>query len=566
MLENVLINLLWKRVLPRVPVEIVPLLGQLLFIKSWRRFEDAVRDPERCQKEHLIEILKRNKDTEFGQRFGFSEIKCVEEYRERVPLQTYDMLEPYIEKIKNGEKNILTSEEVIFFGRTSGTTGPAKFIPVTHSFLAEYKLPRRAWMRQIVSEMPGLVYGRLLTIHSPKIEGRTKGGIPYGSITVAMGADNLGLSIARGFHEIPMEVFFIDDFEAKYYYILRFALEMEISVIAAINPSTILLFVKKLTQHSDRLVADLQKGDIDPSFNVSRVLRTRLKKLLSPNPVMAERLQRSIYKNGFIRPVEIWERLCGLMCWKGGFSSYYISQFEPYFGNLPIMDYGYAATEGNFAIPLSSRRSDNVLIPNGHFLEFISEKDGRPYFMWELKEGEEYRVVITAANGLYRYDINDIVLVTDFYDKTPCVKFLHKGGNVVSVTGEKVTESHIIRVVSELVNNHGLRINGFTVTVLLQQTPAYVLGIEPQGSLTSSERQEIINRFDTLLKLANIEYDAKRKSQRLSEPQLVILRKGFFERYRSRQIALGAPDAHLKPPHLTSRQEIFDIVMAERED
>ncbi|MCX7959180.1 MAG: GH3 auxin-responsive promoter family protein [Deltaproteobacteria bacterium] len=181
------VGILWKKILPKIPVEVVPLLGQLLFIRSWGKFDDSVRDPERYQREKIREILEQNRDTEFGKKFGFQEIKSAEQYRERVPLQTYDSLEPYIEKIKNGEKNILTSDEVIFFGRTSGTTGAAKFIPVTKSFLKEYKLPRRAWMRQVVSEMPGLVYGRLLTIHSPKIEGRTKGGIPYGSITCGNG-------------------------------------------------------------------------------------------------------------------------------------------------------------------------------------------------------------------------------------------------------------------------------------------------------------------------------------------------------------------------------------------
>lgn len=558
-------SLLWKGILPRIPVEVVPLLGQLLFIRSWGKFCEAVRDPERYQREKLREILDRNKDTLFGRERAFSEIKSAEEYRERVEVQTYDSLEPYIERMKAGERNILTSEEVIFFGRTSGTTGPAKFIPVTRSFIADYKLPRRAWMRQVITEMPGLVYGRLLTIHSPKIEGRTEGGIPYGSITVALGADNLGLSIARGFHEIPMEVFFIDDFDAKYYYILRFALEMEISIIAAINPSTILLFVKKLTEYARRLIRDLKDGSIDPDFKVDLVLRKRLEKMLKPNPEMAERVQKSLEKHGFVKPLDIWKRLCGLMCWKGGFGGYYISQFEPYFENLPIMDYGYAATEGNFAIPISCKRDDNVLIPYGHFLEFISEKDGRPYFMWELTRGERYRVVITASNGLYRYDINDIVEVTDYYERTPAIKFLHKGGNVVSITGEKVTESHIIKVLSDLVSRCNLHINGFTVTVSLKETPSYVLAIEPQNTLGEEKKREIIKEFDSLLRKANIEYDAKRRSQRLSDPELIILKRGFFERYRSMQISRGAPDAHLKPPHLTIRKEIIELLYLERE-
>jgi len=79
----------------------------------------------------LKEILKLNKTSEYECKYQFSSIASSSDYKEKVPLTTYEDYRPYLERMANGEENILTSLPVIYFGLSSGTTGQSKLIPVT---------------------------------------------------------------------------------------------------------------------------------------------------------------------------------------------------------------------------------------------------------------------------------------------------------------------------------------------------------------------------------------------------------------------------------------------------
>jgi hypothetical protein len=484
-------------------------------------------------------------------------VRTPEDFAKAVPIRTWTDFEPYIDRMTAGEENVLTAEEVLFYGRSSGTTGRPKNVPVTQSYLDEHRAGRRAWMRQVIAQFPGLVRGRLLTIHSPRVEGRTPSGVPYGSITIPLGLNAQNIAVARGFHDIPMEIFFIPDFEAKYYLILRFALDTAISVVGAINPSTIVLFCTKLTEFAPRLIADLRAGTISDALAVDPVLRGRLRKLVKPNPSMADAVERSFSKHGFVKPVDLWPTLCGLLSWKGGSAPFYLAQLPRWFGGLPIMDYGYAATEGNFTVAMDAASNDGVLIPHGHYVEFIPEGNETPLSMDRLEPGGRYRVIVTASSGLCRYDINDIVECTGNYRKTPRVMFLHKGGNMLSITGEKIAESHVVEAASAAAAGAGVPLAGFTCTVRLAETPYYLIGAEPEAAADETKLLDLLARFDRELGRVNMEYEAKRKSLRLAPPRLVVLARGAFERYRQDQVKNGAPDSHCKPPHLARDEKIF---------
>jgi hypothetical protein len=564
-----MIGTLWKGVLPALTGDTVAGLGRLLFSKSWGRFEEAVKDPAAAQQARLSAILSANADTEFGRLHGFGRIKTPSDYRAAVPVRDWAGFEPFIAKMVEGEKNVLTSENVLFFARSSGTTGNPKHVPVTESFLQEYRTGRRVWMRQVLQTFPGLVRGTLLTIHSPRIEYRTPAGVPCGSITIPLGMNNLGLSVAKGFHDIPMEIFHIADFDAKYYCILRFALQSDISMIGAINPSTVMLFCKKLAEFAPRLARDLRDGGLEPGECIDPILKARLKRKLSPAPEMAAALEGSLSKNGFVKPAEVWPGLCGLLSWKGGSAPFYLRQFPKWFGDLPVMDYGYGATEGNFSIAMSAEGDDGVLIPNGHYMEFIPEDcstESTPAVGMEaLVPGGRYRVIITASNGLCRYDINDIVECTGMYARTPRVRFIHKGGSMLSITGEKVGEAHVVEAVTAACAECGIEPVGFTATIRLAETPYYLLGIEVSHGFNEGGLVHLGEVFDRALRRVNMEYDAKRESLRLERPAVLLLEAGVYAGYREAQVKAGAPDAHCKPPHLSPDEGIFERLKVVRE-
>ena len=97
------------------------------------RFETATREPGTAQQRKLLEILARNRDSEYGRQYGFSSIRNMDDFRKQVPVVSYEDIQGQVNRMTLGEKNVLTAEAPIMFAQTSGTTGQAKYIPVTPS-------------------------------------------------------------------------------------------------------------------------------------------------------------------------------------------------------------------------------------------------------------------------------------------------------------------------------------------------------------------------------------------------------------------------------------------------
>src|SRR5262245_43740795 len=95
-----------------------------------KKFEQQCRDPRAAQENLWRHILQKNKDTAFGKEYGFSRIRSLSTFRQRVPICTYEDLKPYIEAQRRGKRGQLTAEKPVLFAMTSGTTGDSKYIPV----------------------------------------------------------------------------------------------------------------------------------------------------------------------------------------------------------------------------------------------------------------------------------------------------------------------------------------------------------------------------------------------------------------------------------------------------
>jgi hypothetical protein len=109
-----------------------------LTIKRLHQIELFKLYPYNVQEDTLFKHLQKAKKTEWGNKYDFESISTIEEFQERVPLQTYDDIKPYIQKLRDGESNILWPGEVKWFAKSSGTTNDkSKFIPVTKEALEE---------------------------------------------------------------------------------------------------------------------------------------------------------------------------------------------------------------------------------------------------------------------------------------------------------------------------------------------------------------------------------------------------------------------------------------------
>jgi hypothetical protein len=555
-IELLLRSVLW--LLGRLPDDALRAGARALFSKSWSTFEGATAQPREAQIARLLEIVDRAKDTAFGREHRFSEVKSLDDYRARVPIRGYDGFEPYLIRMVKGEENVLVPERPLLFGRSSGTTGTPKYIPVTAAYLREFRAPRRVWARQVMQAFPGLIRGKMLSVHSPKFEGTTEGGVPYGSITIAFGASQgAGVGEVRSpFDPAPKSIFLLREASARYYALLRFAAQERISIAAAVNPSTLVLLAKKLDLFALDLADDLEKGTMKGLEAIEDPIRTDIHLALRVDKRAARRIRDAKARNGRVIPTDVWPEIVGLLTWTGGSAPFYLAQLAEYYPGRSAMDYGFVATEGGFSIPLSPGEKGGVVSVVGHFLEFVPEKemelgqtDGAR-LADALVVGERYRVVITGSHGLYRYDINDVVECVGHHQKTAVIAFVHKGGNMISLTGEKIGESHVVEAAKKAEEETKIHLAGFCVAADLADPPYYVFAIEPDQTIDAGAGERFKAAFESALRNVNIEYAAKRDSERLGPPKLVLLPKGAFERDRDRRVKKGAPDSHVKPLHL----------------
>ncbi len=98
-----------------------------------RNFNKETKNFKKVNNDLLFDILSKNTRSEIGDKFEFKNILSVSDFKKKVPLTDYSYYDNYIERMANGEKNILTTQNVEYFGNTSGTTGKQKLIPVTKS-------------------------------------------------------------------------------------------------------------------------------------------------------------------------------------------------------------------------------------------------------------------------------------------------------------------------------------------------------------------------------------------------------------------------------------------------
>src|SRR5687767_6586909 len=95
-------------------------------LPAYRRFTRALRSPAASQAEWLQDHLRANSETAYGRRHGAHEVRDYAEFARRVPVITYSELEPWIERVKRGETNLLSREPITRLLPTSGSTGARK--------------------------------------------------------------------------------------------------------------------------------------------------------------------------------------------------------------------------------------------------------------------------------------------------------------------------------------------------------------------------------------------------------------------------------------------------------
>lgn len=517
----------------------------------------ADKNPRKASEKTLRGILEYAKDSVYGKEHDFSYIldakddtELYKRYTEKVPVNDYEALRPYVERHKHGEADILFPGKPVLYATTSGTTSEPKWIPITKEYLSNiYGKMTKVWLFNFIKNRHKVFSGKILSIVGKVIEGYAPDGTVFGSVSGVTQRDCPGF--VKALYSNPQCVYSITDYNARYYVLMRMAIEQDITLIVTANPSTIVELQNNVNVFFDEYVEDIEKGTLSQKVQIAPEIRKELEACLKPNHKRAEELRDLKAKYGRVLPKHYWPNMQLLTTWKCGNTHIYLDKFKDSFPeSMLFQEFGYFASECRFGLVLDDTLN-TVLFPHFHYYEFVAEEDmesENPKYLQlhELEEGKRYCPFVTTYAGLYRYNMNDLLEVGPKFLNTPTVHMIQKVNGIVTITGEKLHERQFISAVQQTAKELALPVRFFIGFADLEES-CYRYYYEFDDQETTQEQCEAFNkRVDEILKETNIEYKAKRDSLRLKDPKPYRLVKESFEQFKAACIAEGARDGQFK--------------------
>lgn len=430
-----------------------------------------------------------------------------------LPLTTYENYLPYIERLANDEPNILTRDPVQLFELSSGSTSASKMIPYTRTLQREFRLALSTWIHDLYTHHPALMAGPAYWSISPLTSGprRTPAGIPIGFEEDSAYLGSFGSVIESSLMAVPSFVKHIQDMDDFRYVALLYLLRREdLRLISVWNPTFLTLLLAPLETWWESLLKDIADGTIVPP-NQSPIPNSQF-----PNKPRS----RTLSKLSPTNYSSIWQHLSLISCWADGASEPYAKELQSHFPNVTIQPKGLLATEAFVSFPLTGH--GNVLAITSHYFEFLAE-NGDVLLAHQLEKGQTYSVIVTTGGGLYRYQLNDIVEVTDFYNQIPCVKFIGKADKVSDYFGEKLNEQFVAGVLKELFGKYNL--NPIFYMLAPDDTPPFHYTLYLELDSRTIELPDLPTQLDNVLR-TNFHYDYCRRLGQLAETQIVQVKDG----------------------------------------
>lgn len=526
-----------------------------------RQFEQATKNPQDSQQKLLMAILRKHQNTSFAKDHHFSSIQSIDEFRNNIGVAGYETIEPYMNRVLKGENSALLADRRIhMFALTSGTTNTRKYIPVTDSYLENYRRGWNIWGLNAFLKHEKAKFQPILQMSGDWDEYRSDSGVPCGSVTGLTA--RMQRKVIRWLYCVPPEVSRIKDSASKYYTVMRLSIDRPVGLILAANPSTLINLAKAGDHEKESLIRDLRDGTLSSRMDIPADVRKILGPRIKKRPEKAMELEAVINKTGSLFPKDFWPEHCLLGNWTGGSMASYLRHYPSFYGTMPVRDVGLIASEGRMTIPLEDNTPSGVLDITTHFFEFIpeDEKDSpNPTVLLphELVEGRNYFILFTTSYGLYRYDIHDVVRCTGFFNKTPMLQFLNKGSYFSNLTGEKISEYQITGSMAEILRELDHTLNIYSIApVWSDEQPFYGLFVESGDVPGTDVANRLASLLENKLRKINIEYDSKRESLRLGPIKPFILKPGTWQTWdRERLKKTGGTLEQYKHPCLINDLE-----------
>jgi len=268
---------------------------------------------------------------------------------------------------------------------------------------------------------------------------------------------------------VPGAVARIVDLTAFRYATLRFLLAAgDLTLLSVWNPTFLTALLRPLSAWFDQLGADIRAGTLRPPVVLDAATAAALAPYLRPDPARAAALART---GG--APRAIWPRLGLISCWTDAAAGQFVPELRRLLPDVEIQPKGLLATEGFISLPLADQ-AGAALALRCHFFEFAEADSARCRLAHELELGGRYRVVLTTAGGLYRYQLRDEVEVVGFHHQCPLLRFLGKCDLGSDLVGEKLAESHVRAVLERLALPAGFAL----LVPVLDRPPRYRLYVQ----------------------------------------------------------------------------------------
>lgn len=488
--------------------------------KRIHQIELFMKYPHDVQDELFKKLILEASNTEFGKKYGFSDIESISEFQQRVPVFTYEKLFPYIKRLMQGEQNILWPSEITWFSKSSGTTNQrSKFIPVSGEALEECHF---------------------------------KGGKDLISIYVnnypdTRLFDGKGLAVG-GSHQINE----YDSSESSFY--------GDVSAVIMQNLPPWAQFIRTPSLET-ALMSNWEEKIEMMAFETARVNVTNL----SGVPTwMALLIQRIVEMQGKKNILEVWPNL--EVFFHGAVS------FKPYrnlFEQLipsPSMRYVeiFNASEGFFGIQDQTDSDEMLLMLDyGIFYEFIPveelEKDNpKALSLGEVELDKNYAMIISTNAGLWRYNIGDTIRFTSLSPYR--IRISGRTKHFINAFGEEVIIENAETAIRKACEATQAVIDNFTAA------PIYLEAGKKGGhewiiefKVPPSSMEQFTRVLDETLRQVNSDYDAKRQYDlALIAPKMNSVRHGTFYDWMKRRGKLGGQN---KVPRLFNTREYVDDIL-----
>ncbi|MGV8906866.1 MAG: GH3 auxin-responsive promoter family protein [Acetobacterium sp.] len=497
-------------------------------------------NPEATQKVVLQDILKCAEKSRYGKEMGFSEIKSIDDFKRKVPITTYKDYEPYIEKIKMGESDVLFNGEPSRFIATSGSSGVPKLIPESDN---------GECIKAIISQIRGILLimlapevmvpdKKILAITNPSEYDKTEGGVPIGSAS-GQAAKDMPKEMQNKMI-LPLELMAAKDLsnEAIDYLTILFALkEKNLAGVVCSNIAHFNILLNKMDNYVDMLIADINNATISSKILMDEGLRECLSAKLKPNPERAAEL-REIYRNNKGLDVGfVWPALSVISCWMSASAQRIVTDIKLRLPRtIKFLEWGYGASEGKFNIPTKADDPSGFLGLFGYYFEFLPLGAENTLAAHELKPREYYELIITSYSGLYRYNMKDIVCVRSIENQSPRIVFISKSSECLKLSNLELMAYEIDEIIKKAANNQNDDIR--FIQILADEKEKKLVFILEPISLEFSGASFRTSLEETLMKENRI-YNENRRLNQFAAVEILIMKQGYRDSLFTRSIMTG---------------------------